>query len=209
MSLSQPKVDFGRRKTGGKSVPEKLLIVCEDSKSGLHYLEDLVDHLQLSSVTVIRTSSGGKDPKNLVDYTRKELNRQGFAAACAVFDGDVMLRGGTEKARFDAAIAKAASGIEVYVSVPCLEFWFLLHYEETDQPFSTCDEVGRRLGQKMGRYAKSLGNVFELLHAQGDSWLEKAMARAERIRHGNPDQAYPNPSTGMDRLIERLRGMVI
>ena len=43
----------------------------------------------------------------------------------------------------------------VVINQPCLEFWFLIHFEVTAQQFSNCDEAGKRLKKYLVDYAKT------------------------------------------------------
>lgn len=206
-----PRTDHRARKAGVRIVPEKFLIVCEDTDSGLRYLEDLIDHMQLSSVTIVEAGRSGTDPKNLVAYTRKKLMADNYSRACAVFDGDVCRDGGPEKSRFDGAIesAKAKPPIATYVSIPCMEFWFLLHCEFTARPFENCASVEQALGKKIpdGKgYEKKEQKIFKRLTSQNTQCQIQAVQRAEQLRLIH-ERGYANPSTEMDLLLTRLKEM--
>ncbi|MBF0629100.1 MAG: RloB domain-containing protein [Magnetococcales bacterium] len=205
MSVAERKKDFTSRTSGTRPRPKKMLIVCEDSKSGLFYLEDLVDHLHLSAVTVVESSEQGTDPLSVVEFAKKRLKQKKYDEVCAVFDGDGVLRGGPEKAQFDGAItkAKADPAIEVYVSVPCIEYWFLLHYGFTDAPDQNCESICNRLGDKLNqRYHKSI-HIYALLDPKDQA---QAMKHAKKLRD---PQRFTSPSTEMDLLIEKLQAWVI
>ncbi len=47
----------------------------------------------------------------------------------------------------------------VVINQPCLEFWFLMHFEETAQHFTNCDEAGEKLKKHLPEYAKT-GKIF-------------------------------------------------
>ncbi|MBF0272171.1 MAG: RloB domain-containing protein [Magnetococcales bacterium] len=205
MRISTPKTTLSARRSGVRPRPKKMLIVCEDSKSGLYYLEDLVDDLQLSAITVVKPSEQGTDPLSVVTFAKRSLKQGKYNEVCAVFDGDGILRGGPEKAQFDGAITKAgaAPAIEVYVSVPCIEYWFLLHYGFTDKPDQDCESICNRLGGKINQeYCKSI-HIYSLFTPESQS---QAMKHAKKIRG---PQRFTCPSTEMDLLIEKLQAWVI
>lgn len=45
--------------------------------------------------------------------------------------------------------------IKVLISNPCLEYWFLLHFEYTAKPFQDCSEAGALLKKSIRDYDKS------------------------------------------------------
>lgn len=45
--------------------------------------------------------------------------------------------------------------IVVIINHPCLEFWFLIHFEQNAQLFSNCGEAEKRLEKYIGDYSKT------------------------------------------------------
>lgn len=45
--------------------------------------------------------------------------------------------------------------VTVIVNNPCLEFWFLLHFESTARYFQNCDAAGKRLKKYIPGYEKT------------------------------------------------------
>lgn len=45
--------------------------------------------------------------------------------------------------------------ITVIINNPCLEFWFLLHFEETSKYFNDCDKAGKQLKKHLPSYEKT------------------------------------------------------
>ncbi|MBF0212327.1 MAG: RloB domain-containing protein [Magnetococcales bacterium] len=200
------KTTLQARRSGVRPRPKKLLIVCEDSKSGFYYLDDLVVALQLSTVAVVKPSEQGTDPWSVVEFAKKSLQQGEYDEVCAVFDGDGILRSGPEKAQFDNAITKAGAkpAIDVYVSVPCIEYWFLLHYGFTDTPDQECDSICNRLSDRINRkYCKSI-HIYPFLPSGGQS---QAIRHAQKLR--SDSQRFSCPSTEVDLLIENLLKRVI
>lgn len=216
-----PKLVQPPRSSGTKGASKLYLIVCEDTGSGRFYLEDLVDYMQLSSVEFEFVSSGdvtGTDPGNVVKCAEDKLSKnKKIQKAFVVFDGDSALLGGTNKSNFDGAMGKAAaiSNMETFVSVPCLEFWFVLHYELRDTAYErrlvdgrqtfcghVCEELGKKISDGKG-YKKSEKNIFDRLKKDVPQGRDKAMKNAQSLR----DEArvkFSNPSTDVDSLILRL-----
>lgn len=45
--------------------------------------------------------------------------------------------------------------ILIIINNPCLEYWFLLHFEKTSKYFSTCEEAGKQLKKHLPDYEKT------------------------------------------------------
>lgn len=78
--------------------------------------------------------------------------------------------------------------IESIHSIPCFEFWVLLHFENTDRNFSSQGELQRHVLEKGYLKSKSQKNIFHvlkpfLLGNQGA--LERAQSVAKKaLQHG-------------------------
>lgn len=218
-AFSQPKLVQNPRNSGTKGVPKLYLIVCEDAVSGRFYLEDLVASMQLSSVKVaVFPSTMGTDPRNIVKCAEDKLSANNkIQKAFVVFDGDSALLGGTNKSHFDGAITLAAahSNMQTFVSVPCLEFWFVLHYGLRDTAYerrfmdggwtfcgSVCEELGEKIADGKG-YAKSERNIFDRLEKDVPQGRSQAVRNAQRLR-GAAEKKFSHPSTDMDLLVQAL-----
>lgn len=206
MSKMRAPRQHADRRAGGRGKSKRLLILCEDTNSGFNYLDDLVRAEKLSGVKVQPPRKPYTDPLSIVRQVRDFQGRTEFDEVCAVFDGDCILRGGAEKNRFDQAIelAEMAPAIEVYVSVPCIEFWIILHFGFTDTPFQDCDEAGARFGKKTGMdYKKSYPKMFEDLKDKNPNGHAQAIRNAQLLRERHPIR-FSSPSTEIDRLITKL-----
>lgn len=56
---------------------------------------------------------------------------------------------------YRAELYEAYPNVEVIVNNPCLEFWFLLHFERTSKSFNACSETVERLGRYIHGYEKT------------------------------------------------------
>jgi hypothetical protein len=115
-----------------------------------------------------------------------------------VFDRD-------DHPKVDHAVNLAAEhGIEVAVSNPCIELWFLLHFE-TMSAFIERGDVQRRASKLLG-----CGKV--LTDAAVEVLLDRYSEARERprlldVKHdGDGSAPGSNPSSGVWRLVEAIRG---
>lgn len=59
---------------------------------------------------------------------------------------------------FDNMKERLESGyknVTVIINQPCIEFWLLLHFEDTKAPFQNCDQAEERLKRHLSDYSKS------------------------------------------------------
>jgi len=136
-----------RRKERTRTVGKRVLIVCEGQKTETIYFQELARNYRLSGVKVVGT---GSDPSTVVKEAQKRKKSEklwgdGYDQVFCVFDQD-------EHKHFDTATSQATSnGIEMARSWPCFEYWFLLHFRYTRQPFvrqgdrSPCDMCTKAL----------------------------------------------------------------
>jgi hypothetical protein len=74
-----------------------------------------------------------------------------------VFDADVSERNAAEKKKLNQFIQKYGKNKNVLIcdSLPCIEFWFLLHFMHTNRPFQHSKEVERELKKHLKDYRKT------------------------------------------------------
>ena len=104
----------------------------------------------------------------------------------------------------------AAKPSEVFVainSVPCFEYWLLLHFTYSTKPYqplprnSTGDQVLSDLCGYMPHYKKEADDVFSELIGQ----LEHAKRNAERALRAANLNGTDNPSTRVHELVTYLQ----
>lgn len=99
--------------------------------------------------------------------------------------------------------------IEAITSVPCFEFWLLLHFKDTTRPYSEtgrssiCNNVIRDLKEYIPRYAKGSAAVFEATYPN----VDEAIKRAKRLEKRQEEAGTDNPSTKVHRLVAYLQGL--
>jgi len=89
-------------------------------------------------------------------------------------------------------------------SVPCFEFWLLLHFDNVQAYFDR-SEIYRRLSGRLPGYNKGMEGTF----AATEQHLPTASGRAVRLRARFSARAGDEPHTDVDRLVEKLRTIVV
>lgn len=186
-----------------------VLIVCEGEKTEPLYFDALKSELRLSNANIrICGKECGSAPESVVEYALQEFKRDPiYDRVYCVFDKD---RHPTYSAALDRIRTKRLPGkaiIEAITSVPCFEFWLLLHFEDTARPYSAVggnsagDQIVSDLKQYMPSYEKGDGNAFELTSPM----VEEAIKRAERLEKRQKEAGTDNPSTKVHHLVKYMR----
>lgn len=163
-----------KRTAAFKRPKERVLIVCEGSKTEPGYFNELRDFYELTTASVYTTGDCGSDPLSVVKYGealyRSELRKgDRYDSVFFVFDKD-------SHHTYDAAVERAkvlkpANVFKSIPSVPCFEYWYLLHYQYTTQQFM-------RSGTK-----SPADRLIGLL--KKDNWKDYAKAGKGVLKHLN------------------------
>jgi RloB-like protein len=194
---------------------KRFLIVCEGTKTEPHYFRELLDDLRIRSQVVRIAPNDGVSPDRVVAhalalYEEDAASGDAYDAVYCVFDRD-------NHTTFDAAVqrTKDLSGggkpLVAITSTPCFEFWLLLHFGYTDQPFhaagkkSVGDQAVAMLKTKpgFGKYGKGQKGIY----AQLKDKLENALSHAEQLRKHGAATGSVNPATDIDKLVLAFRAL--
>ncbi|AFY18236.1 RloB family protein [Pseudomonas sp. UW4] len=195
---------FDRRSSGYKPQP-KVLVLCEDSKSGKRYLEEAAFYFRAKAQVEI-AHCGVTHPSGIVE---RAISRQKyFDKVFCVLDRDTHLC-------FQRAlnVAQSHPKIKVIASYPCFEFWLLLHFGFNRKPFravgkhSPGELVSKSLREKptMEKYEKGKDiNYFAQL--LGAPFLT-ARTLAPKILEDVAISGEPNPSTEIHLLMDEFESL--
>jgi hypothetical protein len=193
-----------RRKAGIRPPRRTILIVCEGSRTEPLYFERLREYKQLKNVSV-KIIPGGKQlvsPRNLIDRAIEEIRRLDWDKrrdlAWVVYDVE---RAGA-RPNLDELIQTAKkSNINNAISNPAFEYWYVLHFQETDRPFMDGDEVKQYLRRDIPDYEESL-DVFPLIQALTGDALERVNRLCANAQ-AHWDN-FENPSTSVNILVHSI-----
>lgn len=192
---------FNRSKSRFKPQPT-ILVICEDSKSGLNYLKDASSHFHVAAQIEI-LNCGRTDPKGIIE---EALARQtDFDQVYCVIDRD-------SHPSFKEAVtlAKASQKVCVIASFPCFEFWLLLHFGHSRKPYSavgnnsSADLLIKDLRKHpiMEKYNK--GNEQQIFNLLLGEKFALARSLAPIILSAAIADDNLNPSTQLHILIDRF-----
>ncbi len=200
-----PRASF-QRPIRVRSTGPKLLIACEGDGEKA-YLEAIRQSLRLSSNQIIVLNEKGTDPLTIVKTVinhravlHKDASWLPTDTAWAALDGDEYRA--NNPANWHQALDLAQTNhIELALSNPSLELWYLLHYQDQES-YIHRDRAVAELERHIPNYKKPMS-----LYPGPPGAIQSAIQRADRLAQRNNENEMPfynNPCSGMGRLVELL-----
>ncbi len=197
-----------RRQDGQRPVRQLALLVCEDEKSVPDYLHALCVHLHLNTAAVRNPpNTRGSAPISVVQFAAEKYQLDGgYDHTFCIFDKDEheSYNRALREIGIFASRANNPIPMRAITSVPCFEFWLLLHFEPVTRPMRRCADVIARLQRHIPGYVKGANDVFDALLPRTDI----AIRNARLVRRQQAASRADNPLTNFDQLIEQLRLLV-
>jgi len=201
-----------KRRKAKRAPYAKILIVCEGEKTETNYFHGVVNYYSLNSANVEVCSDCGSDPMSIFRYAKHRFREERdlgdpFDKVYCVFDRD-------SHTNYSAAVSSIATAtpqktFSAITSVPCFEYWLLLHFNYSTQPFvstpgkSAGVRVLDKLKEFMPHYDKASKSVFPELIGQ----LEFAKQNASRALKEANKRDDENPSTRVHLLVEFMQNI--
>ncbi len=201
------------RRSALRATRATALIVCEGKCTEPYYLRALLALLGISAASaVIVPGQAHADPVAVVTRARERFTQAPeFDKVFVVIDGDqanldsALRLCNTPVQRANEREGRPEIRIQPIISSPCIEFWLLLHFSYTDQPFGNCADVIRALREHLPDYRKADPKIFQ--NVGGEVGLARAMAHVERLNSARTVGDTAWPSTSVPILVEALRAM--
>jgi len=189
--------------------PNKIeLIVCEGEKTELVYFNALKSKLRLRAVQIDVISPSESEPIAVVERAitkKKEMAKLGvpYEKVWCVVDVEIpphkTLNEAWEKAR-------ETDGLELILTNPCIEYWFLLHFEKIITPFENDADIQSTLKKFHPTYKKTrIG--FDVLFQLRKTAIKHSK---EVLKEQHNDAEYLrdcNPSTHVHKIVEYLQNI--
>lgn len=199
------QAERGSKKRNTKKI---ILIGTEgENKTEKLYFSALLS--EFNNVYSIKFAEGNEtDPESIVENTKKASEKyctDEGDIALAIFDTDVEQ---SKQSQVDSAITQAyKSNIQVIMSAPCFEIWFLLHFRYSTHQYYSSDEAVDELKKKyIDTYNKNL-QVYDMLRGNQEIAIENAK-KLEKYHNDlglREKDVKRNPSTEVYKLIEYIR----
>ncbi len=207
------------RKTATRSSYERILIICEGSKTEPNYFNEIRKEFNLSSTSIkILPSDYGTSPKQIVQYAydlfvkgdlRRGIKKAIFDKIFVVFDRD-------QHESYEEALRlsqqynslelrndeKAIIEFNAIVSVPCFEIWLLLHFILINNQLDR-DLVLKKLLKHFPQYTKAGTNSF----FQTKDRLTTAMLNSSKLKRTFSRDNGLDPYTDVGELVQLLMNL--
>lgn len=175
---------------------QRILIVCEGSKTERYYFEELRKDHRLNAEVIVRGL--GLDPSQLVETAQTESRLDDYDQVWCVFDRDTW-----PAQNFNNALAQARRlGIGVAYSNEAFELWYLLHFYYCDTGIPRQEYIERLDGLLGHPYVKNSRDTYRELRGRQEDALHNA--RTLLAQYNPPDPVNDNPSTTVHLLVDEL-----
>lgn len=205
---SRRKTNYGRV-VATRSESPRILIVTEGGETEPNYLKALIRGVRLNPTNVVVDGECGTDPMSVFRHARdryKAEMRQGekFDRVYCVFDRD----GHTNyRGALDAINRAVPEGVYHAInSVPCFEYWVLLHFTDSTRPYqapggqSSCELVVKEIKKLSLKYEKGMPGLYQLLEGKTEVAILNSKKSLIHAEAADTD----NPTTQMHLLVEFL-----
>ena len=193
--------NFARNEPRLKPQP-KVLVICEDKKSGKCYFDD-ANRILRSQLDVEVTHRGKTDPLGILNEAIDAQNK--YDKIYCVIDRD-------QHENFDEAIQKSRhlENIIIIDSHPCFEYWLILHFNFSRKPYKSKGRLSsgelciKDLKKQNGMETYEKGTSKNLFKTLFGAPLETARKNAEKSLQQANDTDDLNPSTKIHILISDM-----
>lgn len=198
----------GQKKRGKYSRKPKKIILIGTEGNNQTEKKYFTSFNQTQSEYKINVAKGNNtDPEGVIrDLLRtakqEELDlKQGDILACFI---DVDFKQGREKELRVAIKLARQNNVSLYLSNPCFEVWYLLHFRYSTKPYCSNDEAIRDLNSYISDYSKSK-DVFELIVGNSKQAIENSKKLEDyHLSNGTIDRIKKIPYTDVYKIVEIL-----
>lgn len=193
--------DYSRRKRGQRPTRNKMLIICEGEKTEPIYFGNF--RTAQNNLDVIPIPSSRKDVANIVKFAKKkmqDLDIKGGDSIWCVFDCDQ-----NTDDKISTAYKNAGKSINMCLSNPSFELWFLLHFNYIDSSLQNDGLIGL-LKRKIPDYSKN-SDCYQILCPLTDAAIKNSK-KLEQLHLDNGTElnsTQSNPSTQVYKIIEVIQ----
>ena len=195
-----------------------ILIVTEGSQTEPKYFEHFRSRQTNIEIRVVggRTKGGETDYLGLirkaVEYkVKNQISASNGDAVWVIADGDVNYNNPNPITTKNTLLSTArkladAKGIQIAISNPCFEFWYLLHFQYTTKFFKDYSSVKATLTAYLPNYEKTDNVYTQLFEHTTDALRNAERVEQYHLQNGcnKPFGVNVNPFTDIYQLIKAL-----
>lgn len=196
-----------RRNPGQKKPRSITLIVCEGETEQEYFSAARIKYGLSTAEIILADNTVGPAPISVVEFAEsKYTERGGYDQIYCVFDRDGHESFYRARERIKALAGRKKKPLPIHeaISVPCFEYWVLLHHERTDAPFIRCDNVIERLRIHIPGYEKADSATSKQLMAR----VADALGNADWVEGRAANNDY-NPYTSVHQVIRHFETVAV
>jgi hypothetical protein len=195
-----------KRKVGNRKPYSIVLLVCEGEATEPNYFKGFCCDLKLDTNVRIMPCPSGTDPVNIVDFALEEFKKdKEWDRIYCIFDKEY----NNYNAALNRITANFSNGVPIHAitSVPCFEYWLLLHFENSDRPYTQKGKKspGDQLTSEIKKYLKNYKKGDKTIYEKTKNYIDIAIMRAKKIDNFQIKNDTDNPSTKVYLLAEYLK----
>jgi hypothetical protein len=205
--MARKKTPDLQRRAPRRSPLPKILIVCEGTKTEVHYFREFIAFYRLSDSLVIEVKPSPKSPPiEIVTFAIGKIKE--YDKIYCVMDRDTHETFDDALQIIEQAPEKVKAVLKLIISQPCFEYWLLLHFENSAKGYvqtskSPCRNVMDDLEKHLPNYKKGDRYLFMKLNDRLNKALESAKKRLSQAKI----DGKMNPSTEIHELILDLQNV--
>lgn len=200
------KVDQKKRGKVSRKAKKIILIGAEGKNQTERKYFKAFNQVQ-SEYKIMAGKGNNTDPVGVVEDLLKSAKQEeldlkdGDILACF---SDVDFKNGRDQELRAAMKLARQNNISVFLSNPCFEIWYLLHFRYSTKLYGSNEEVIKELGSYISDYSKSK-DVYDLI----ENKIDQALLNTKRLEsyyleNGTNDRLKKLPSTEAYKLIEMI-----
>lgn len=207
----QPSEKLIVRPNQRRPMPIRILVVSDGQKTEPYYFGALKEEPSIRSRFHIKVKPGKGG--SAVETVRKAIKKLEDSPNSIQDEFDkiyciIDVEGPDQEGTLQDALREAErAGIEVCLSNPCFEYWFLAHFDRIAREFTT-DQIKNELEKNWQKefkkkYNKNDSDHYSLLKDR----ISFAITNAKNVRdhdHKDKDRTQRNSSTEVDKLVSYL-----
>ncbi|TRZ65067.1 MAG: RloB domain-containing protein [Rhodocyclaceae bacterium] len=190
------------RKPGKKPPRSITLIVCEGETEQQYFQAARIKYELTTAEILLAENTVGSAPISVVECAERKCAEPGsYDQIYCVFDRDGHESFDRARAKIKVLAGRKRNPLPIHeaVSIPCFEFWVLLHHEKTDSPFINCANVIDKVRIHIPLYEKANAAISRKLMAR----VEVALENADWVEGRTAINDY-NPYTSVHRVLRHF-----
>lgn len=200
------KVDQKKRGKVSRKTKKIILIGAEGKNQTERKYFKAFNQVQ-SEYKIMAGKGNNTDPVGVVEDLLKSAKQEeldlkdGDILACFI---DVDFKNGRDQELRAAMKLARQNNISVFLSNPCFEIWYLLHFRYSTKLYGSNEEVIKELGSYISDYSKSK-DVYDVIENKIDqALLNTKRLESYHLENGTNDRLKKLPSTEAYKLIEMI-----